>query len=250
MTGRRRFTITGEGRHDDQVTFDREESHHLGHVLRLKPGDTVIAVDGSGRELTVRLDAVTPTASGTVVGVAAPDTESPFAITLVQAIPKGDKLEAVIRAATELGATRIAPALTARTVVRLEPARLAPRRARWERVAREAAKQSGRSRLPVIEAPRPLAEWIGEPAAMDVARVCLWEGERVSLAGALRRLPATPTAAVVIVGPEGGLTEDEVHDARSAGWLIAGFGPRLLRTETAGPAVIAALQLLFGDLGR
>src|SRR5438552_134067 len=140
----RRFTITPERRRDDQVTFDRRESHHLARVLRLKAGDTVVAVDGSGREFTVRLDTVAPEAAGTIVGVAARNMESSFAITLVQALPKGDKLEAVIRAATELGIARVAPALTTRTVV----------------------------------------------------------------------------------------------------------GPRLLRTETAGPAVIAALQFHYGDLGH
>jgi 16S rRNA (uracil1498-N3)-methyltransferase len=245
-----RFTIAAERRHDDQVTFDRDESHHLARVLRLRAGDTVIAVDGSGCEFTVRLDAVASEAVGTIVGVAARHTESPFAITLVQALPKGDKLETVIRAATELGVACVAPALSARTVVRLDAARTASRRARWERVAREAAKQCGRSHLPAIAPLRALAEWIAEPAVARGLRLCLWEGERAPLAGALSTIVPAPTSAIVIIGPEGGLTPDEVETARRAGWCVAGFGPRLLRTETAGPAVIAILQFHFGDLGR
>ena len=247
---RRRFTIAPERRRGDQVTFDRHESHHLARVLRLRAGDTVVAVDGSGRELTVRLDTVAPEVAGTIVSVGARNTESPFAITLVQAVPKGGKLETVIRAATELGVACVAPVLTTRSVVRLDAARAASRLERWQRVAREAAKQCGRSRLPAIEPPRPLAEWIAGPADDRTLRLCLWEEERAPLADALTALAPTPTSAIVIVGPEGGLTPDEVETARRAGWRIAGFGPRLLRTETAGPAVIAALQFHYGDLGR
>jgi 16S rRNA (uracil1498-N3)-methyltransferase len=245
----RRFTIAPERTRDGRVWFDREESHHLVRVLRLRAGDTVVAVDGSGRELTVRLDTLGPEASGTIVAVGARATESPFAIALVQAIPKGDKLETVIRAATELGVMRIAPALSARTVVRLEAARAATRVARWERVAREAAKQCGRARVPVIETPRPLAAWIAETADDEALRLCLWEEERVPLAHVLDALATAPTSATVIIGPEGGLSEDEVASARAQGWRTAGFGPRLLRTETAGPSIIATLQFRYGDLG-
>src|SRR5215212_1838191 len=152
-TGRlvmRRFTIAPDHRDGDQVTFDEAESHHLARVLRLKAGDTVVAVDGSGRDYTVRLERVSAETTGTILSVTARDTESPFPITLVQGLPKGDKLETIIRAATELGVARVAPALTARTVVRLDAARAEARKTRWERVAREAAKQCGRARLPVI----------------------------------------------------------------------------------------------------
>ena len=246
----RRFTIAPDRRRGDHVTFDRDESHHLARVLRLKPGETVVAVDGSGRDYTVRLDTVSAESTGTIIGVAARDSESPFSITLVQGLPKGDKLETVIRAGTELGVARVAPALTARTVVRLDPARAASRLARWQRVAREAAKQCGRGRLPVIEAPRPLAAWLTAPVEAGVLRVCLWEEERAPLGEVLETLAATPTGAMVIVGPEGGLTRDEAEAARRAGWHVVGFGPRVLRTETAGPAIVAALQFRFGDLAR
>ena len=246
----RRFTIAPERRQGDSVTFDRDESHHLARVLRLRAGDAVVAVDGSGCDYTVRLDTVGARATGTIIGVAARDTESPFPITLVQGVAKGDKLDAVIRAATELGVARIAPALTERTVVRLDTSRAAARTARWERVAREAAKQCGRSRLPVIEAPRPLAAWLSDHADATALRLCLWEQDRTPMAEVLASLPAAPSAAIVIVGPEGGLTHAEAEAARRAGWRVAGFGPRILRTETAGPAIIAALQFAYGDLGR
>lgn len=245
----RRFAITPDQRRGDRVTFDRNDSHHLARVLRLVSGDTVIAVDGTGQELTVRLDRLAAIVSGVVVATAPHDTRSPFPIVLVQGVPKGDKFETVVRGATELGATRIAPALTARTVVRLDAQRGGARAERWARVAREATKQCGRSDVPVIEAPRPLEAWLREPAPDGTLRLCLWEDESEPLGCLLADLPAPPTAASVVIGPEGGLTPDEVAMARQEGWRVVGFGPRLLRTETAGPAVIAVLQFRYGDLG-
>jgi 16S rRNA (uracil1498-N3)-methyltransferase len=244
----RRFTIAPDRRDGAQVRFDRDESHHLARVLRLKPGDTVLAADGSGRDYTVRLDTVSAESTGTIVEVALRDTESPFPITLVQGIPKGDKLEAIIRAATELGVARVTPALTGRTIVRLDAARAAARVERWRRVAREATKQCGRSRVPVIDAPQALASIVTAPAPAHVARLCLWEGARTALVDTLRALPTPPAGACVIVGPEGGLTSGEAAGAERAGWLVVGFGPRLLRTETAGPAIVSVLQSRYGDL--
>ena len=244
----RRFTITPERRRGDRVTFDHDESHHLARVLRLKAGDLVTAVDGSGRDYTVRLEHVSAEATGTIVGIATRDSESPFPITLVQGLPKGDKMDTLIRAVTELGAARVIPVVTARTVVRLDAARGAARLARWERVTREAAKQCGRTRLPAIEAARPLSAVIDAPADPACLRLCLWEEERAPLRDVLASLASPPSAAIVIVGPEGGLTGDEAGAARAAGWHVAGFGPRTLRTETAGPAIVAALQFEFGDL--
>ena len=110
-------------------------------------------------------------------------------------------------------------------------------------------KQCGRGRLPVIDPARPLASILAEPPDAAVLRLCFWEEERTPLAEVVASLPAPPAGAMVIVGPEGGLTREEVGAARRAGWEVAGFGPRLLRTETAGPAIVAALQFEFGDLG-
>jgi 16S rRNA (uracil1498-N3)-methyltransferase len=216
-------------------------------VLRLRPGDTIVATDGAGRDYTVRLESVGQTATGTVLAEAAGVPASPLAITLVQGVPKGDKLEAILRAATELGVARLWPALCARTIVRLEPARWRERARRWQRVAREAAKQSGRAVIPEIEPPRRLADWLagGEPADL---RLCLWEGEGVPLGGALSAA-GVPRSALVVVGPEGGLADEEVDLARARGLTVVSLGRRILRTETAGPAIVAILQSRFGDLG-
>jgi 16S rRNA (uracil1498-N3)-methyltransferase len=255
----RRFTITPDRIRDGRVAFDRDESRHLARVLRLKPGDTVIATDGAGHDFTVRLEDVAETVTGTVLGVARRDAESPLRITLVQSVPKGDKMEAIVRATTELGVTRVVPVTTERTIVTLEPSRWRERARRWQRVAKEAAKQCGRAVIPPVDVARPLAEFLTLDEAADL-RLCLWEaaaqgqggGEASPLGTTLaRNLPAAlPKGASIylLVGPEGGLSRQEVERVRAGGWRIVGVGPRILRVETAGPAIIAVLQSRFGDL--
>jgi 16S rRNA (uracil1498-N3)-methyltransferase len=259
----RRFTIAPERIRDGRVVFDRDESRHLARVLRLRSGDTVLAADGTGREYTVRLERIGDEATGTVLGVGANEHESPIRITLVQAVPKGDKMESIVRAATELGVTRVVPALTARTVVALDPGRWRDRTRRWQRVAKEAAKQSGRAVVPAVDEPRALSQAIELAEAADL-RLCLWELAGVAAGGqrgGQARLLGTTLAASLpltlpggsrvglLIGPEGGLALDEVEAARARGWAIVGIGPRVLRTETAGPAIVAVLQARFGDLG-
>jgi 16S rRNA (uracil1498-N3)-methyltransferase len=240
----RRFTLQPDQLAGGRVKFDADESRHLSRVLRLRPGDTVIASDGAGRDYTVRLEAVGEAARGTVIAEAAGVPESPLAITLVQGVPKGDKMEAIVRAATELGVTRFRPALCERTIVRLEPARWRDRARRWQRVAREAAKQSGRAIVPEVELPRPLTECLGPEADLTL---CLWEGGGEPL-GTLLAGAATARSATVVVGPEGGLALAEVEAARAGGSRIVSLGHRILRTETAGPAIVAILQSRLGDL--
>jgi len=243
-----RFTISPERISGDRVAFDADETRHLVRVLRLGPGDVVTAADGRGRAWEVRIAAVGDTATGTIVSGAPAAAESPLAISLVQGVPKGDRMEAIVRATTELGVARILPALTERTVVRLDPARWRDRARRWQRVAREATKQCGRAVVPAVEAPRPLAEWIASAEPADL-RLCLWEIEGEPLRSVLERCEPRARSATVIVGPEGGLTRDEVARAGAAGYVPVTLGGRILRTETAGPAIVALLQFGLGDLG-
>jgi 16S rRNA (uracil1498-N3)-methyltransferase len=243
----RRFTITPDRIDGDRVTFDADETRHMAVVLRLGPGDTVIAADGRGREYTVRLEALAPAATGTVLDVGRTRAESPLAVTLVQGVPKGDKMESIVRAATELGVTRVVPAITARTIVRLEPPRWRDRARRWQRVAGEAAKQCGRAVVPEVATPRPLAEALD--AVDDALRVCLWEGHAPALDEVLAGITTPPPSLAALVGPEGGLARDEVERASERGWRPVRLGPRILRTETAGPAILAIAQFRFGDLG-
>jgi 16S rRNA (uracil1498-N3)-methyltransferase len=245
----RRFTISPERIAGDRVTFDADETRHLVRVLRLEPGDLVTAADGRGRAWEVRLLTLGDTATGAIVGAASLAAESPLAISLVQGVPKGDRLEAIVRATTELGVARILPALTERTVVRLDAGRWRERARRWQRVAREATKQCGRAVVPAVEAPRSLPDWIASDEPADV-RLCLWEHEGTPLRRVLEGVKDRPRSASVIVGPEGGLAPEEVARAGAAGYVPVTLGHRILRTETAGPAIVALLQYSLGDLGR
>jgi len=260
----RRFTIAPERIRDGRVVFDRDESRHLARVLRLRPGDTVLATDGAGREYIVRLATVGDEATAVVLGVGTTERESPIRITLLQAVPKGDKMESIVRASTELGVTRILPALTARTIVTLDSGRWRERARRWQRVAKEAAKQCGRAVVPPVEAPRPLVDALDLIDKADL-RLCSYEGFADVAAGGQgggkARLLGTTLAASLppslpagshiglLTGPEGGFASEEIEEVRRRGWVVVGVGPRILRTETAGPAIIAVLQARFGDLG-
>ncbi len=242
-----RFHVRADAVSGERVSFDADEAHHLGRVLRLGPGDVVCALDGRGHELTVRLTHVAPrTAEGIVVARADRPAESPLELVLAQGIPKGDKLEGIIRMATELGVCRIAPLVTERTIARVEPPRWERRLERWRRVAREAAKQSGRAVVPEVDPPRALGDWVAGPPSPGLL-LCVWEGERAGLSTVLP--PRGPDRITVIVGPEGGLSATEIAHLRSAGAVTAGLGPRIMRTETAGPVTLALLQARYGDLG-
>jgi 16S rRNA (uracil1498-N3)-methyltransferase len=244
-----RFAIAPERIDGPHVIFDREQTRHLARVLRLGCGDLVLATDGLGHEYTVRIETLGVAATGTVLAAGPRPTESPIAVTLIQGVPKGDKMEMIIRAATELGVTRIAPALTTRTVVSLEGGRWRERARRWQRVAREAAKQCGRAVIPEVMEPRPLPRALEEPDR-DGLRICLWEGERCPLGEIFQAVADAPRSIALAVGPEGGLSADEVARARGLDWAIAGLGPRILRTETASLAALAIIEATFGDLLR
>ena len=243
-----RFHIRPEAVQGDRVTFDAEETRHLARVLRLRSGSLVQTVDGRGHELTVRLTRIAArTAEGDVVSRAVRATESPLPLTLAQAMPKGDKLEAIIRMATELGVGAVIPLLSERTIARPDPPQPSNRLARWRRVAKEAAKQSGRGVIPEVRAPMALDDWLAEQRSPGLL-LCLWEEERAPLAAVLP--DRSPPRATVVVGPEGGLSPEEVQRLKAAGAVVAGLGPRILRAETAGPVALALLQSRYGDLGN
>ena len=223
-----RFFLSRDAIDGGRVRFDAAEAHHLARVLRLRPGAILEAIGGGGRVLSVRLEALEPGAAwGTVVGEARAAGESPCAITLAQAMLKGERMTWLIQKATELGVARIVPMETARVVARPAGDRADARRARWERVAREAVKQCGRAVTPPIGAPRGFEELLAEAA------------------GAAGR----PRRVLLLVGPEGGFTPDEVARAERSGVRIVGLGPRTLRAESAGIVAVALCQHLFGDLG-
>jgi 16S rRNA (uracil1498-N3)-methyltransferase len=212
-----------------------EQAHHVVRVLRLKAGDGVTLFDGRGGEYAaVALNVGERTSV---------DRESPLKVTLAQAISSADRMDYTIQKAVELGVARIQPLESSRSIVRLDAARAAKRVAHWQAVAVAACEQCGRNRVPEVTAVLPLSTWLGSaPAQANIARLVLSPRAQATL----RSLPP-PREALLLAGPEGGLSPREQEDAQSAGFTAVKLGPRVLRTETAAVAALAAMQVLWGD---
>jgi 16S rRNA (uracil1498-N3)-methyltransferase len=235
---------------DDLVVLADEDHKYLTRVLRLTVGDTVVLFDGKSVEVTARITRVGPRALELRIEErrAAAASDRPH-VTLIQALAKGDKLDLVVQKSTELGVARVIPVTTERAVQRLDAGEMhaLSRRARWQKIAKEAARQSGRLDIPEVEGVTSLQTALAA-SAKDALKLLLWEGARQTSLRSV--LPATPPQQIVIaVGPEGGFTTDEVDAARAAGFVTAGLGPRVLRTETAALVTLAILGYALGDLG-
>lgn len=229
----------------DRAVVQGERLHYLTHVLRLQPGATFEVFDGRGLRRTATLERLG--AAGAELRLGAPQAGTRGAeLTLIQGLPKADKLEWIIQKGTELGISRFAPVLTERSVVKLDAARAQTKRERWQRIAEEAARQCGRSDLPGVDLPSPLAQAASSlPEGTQLLVLDEEERER-RLVDALR--PGGGPLALV-VGPEGGLSRTEVAQLQASGGCSVTLGPRILRTETASLAAAVILLHLSGELG-
>jgi 16S rRNA (uracil1498-N3)-methyltransferase len=246
------------------VRLDPESSHHALRVLRLQPGDRVELFDGSGARWPGRLVDTDPRGASVELGEPIEAaTESPLSIGLAQALPSGDKMDWVVEKAVELGAVAIQPLFSRRSLLKLDGDRAAKRLAHWRRIALAACMQCGRDRVPDIAEPVALSRWLataaplpapagGQPGTSAQAaqppaplRLVLSPRGRTGLSG----IALSGGSAWLLAGPEGGLADEEEALALEAGWHPLRLGPRVLRTETAGLAAIAALQARFGDFG-
>jgi 16S rRNA (uracil1498-N3)-methyltransferase len=233
---------------EGKVTLDRAASHHLVSVLRARLGDDFVAFDPEkGLEAEGRVAQILRGRVHAEIGTVHPARiVAPFAITWIQGLAKGEKMDGIVRDATELGATRFAPVETAFSVVKLARERGEARRARWVRIAEEAARQSGRADPPAIGRVEPWMDAIGR-MDHETARFCLFERARVPLGPALLNALARDSALAFAAGPEGGLSEDEVHRARDAGFQLVSLGELILRTETVVAAVLGAVRILLPE---
>lgn len=225
------------------VTLQGEAHRYLARVLRLQSGDAVDLFDGRGLEVGATVMRVGPRDMTLALGerrsMRIPEAPP---VTLLQGLPRAERMDLIIQKATELGAARVVPVRTARSAAG-QQARLD----RWERIAREAARQCGRAELMVIAPLLSLAEAVGGLTSGGT-RLVPWE--EAPGAPALHALvPTHPIAMAILIGPEGGLTREEVALATAAGFQVATLGPRILRTETAAIAALAAIQSRVGGLG-
>jgi 16S rRNA (uracil1498-N3)-methyltransferase len=231
------------------VELPPDTASHLAKVLRARSGDELILFNGDGREFNGAIEAVRGSRVSASVGDGRHvDRESPLAITLVQCVPRGDRMDFIVQKATELGVARIVPVLSQRSVVRLDKAQAESKAIHWRAVAVSACEQCGRNRLPTIEAAQPLLNYLGESSVGTGPRLVL-EPESASLAHPTAQDlggAATIAAAEIAIGPEGGFASDELEAFRVAGFSQIGLGPRVLRTETAAIAAVVWLQARLG----
>lgn len=218
-------------------------AHHATRVLRLRDRAPIVLFNGRGGEFAARLRTCNDRAFADIESFDPIERESPLQVTLIQALIANEKLDWVIEKAVELGVARVMIAPAARSVVRLSGDRLARRREHWREIAVSACCQCGRNRLPVIDFAASIERALAAVEAVP---------QRLVLApGSARRLSATqPIATCVAVGPEGAFSEAELRSAEALYFTRASWGPRVLRTETAGLAALAALQTLHGDCAR
>lgn len=215
---------------------------HLVRVLRLGKGDPVRLFDGQGREArAVLVDAGRKRVVARIEAVEAGHGESPLAVHLGQAVSKGERMDFAIQKSVELGVAAITPLYTEHGDVRLKGEREAKKLAHWQAVAVSACEQCGRATVPTIHAPQGLADWLS--GRDESLRLVLHPGTAGVLEG-----PQAPPSAVLLIGPEGGLSTSEVDAALAAGFLPLSLGPRILRTETAPVVALSLLQHRFGDL--
>ena len=230
-----------------RVDLPPDTASHLAKVLRARAGDELILFNGDGRECNGAIEAVRGSRVAASVGDSRQvDRESPLSITLVQCVPRGDRMDFIVQKATELGVARIVPVLSQRSVVRLDKAQAESKVIHWRAVAVSACEQCGRNRLPVIEAAQPLLNYLGESVPGSQLRLVL-EPESAPH-DPLGASALEVVAAEIAIGPEGGFAPDELEAFRVAEFSPVSLGPRVLRTETAAIAALIWLQVRFGDM--
>ena len=226
------------------------EALHAVKVLRLQPGAVIVVCDDEGHSAETEVTAVSEERVALQVRrVLDETTEAELQLHILQGLAKGEKMEWVLQKTVELGCSFFAPIAAERSVLRLDAKKAAARQERWERIALEAAKQCKRSRIPEI---RPVASLEAALAALpeDSLLIVLYEDEQsLGLKEALAALTERPRHVAVLIGPEGGLSPQEVAAVRQYGALVVRMGPRILRTETAAVAAAAVVMYELGDLG-
>jgi 16S rRNA (uracil1498-N3)-methyltransferase len=226
----------------DAFALPEEAAAHLVRVLRLREGDDCVLFNGDGHDYAATLESVGKREVRVRIdGASAVDNESPLHITLLQGIARGEKMDWILQKSTELGVAAFVPVTSERSEVRLDAERADKRLAHWRSVVRSACEQSGRARVPAVFAPQSLAD------ALDA----LPTGARFLLdpfaEHAIGAMTLQSDACVLAIGPEGGWSPRDREQLIVAGFTGLRLGPRILRTETAGLAAIAALQAGFGD---
>ncbi|GGA20388.1 16S rRNA (uracil(1498)-N(3))-methyltransferase [Paenibacillus physcomitrellae] len=250
-----RYFIPPEQFGEQQVQVTGEDARHITKVMRGKPGDKFIVSDGQGRVVLAELSLLEPEGVTAVILETIEDTSEPrIKVDIAQSLPKGDKMETVIQKCTEIGAAAFVPFLSERTIVQYDERKEEKRIARWSKIAKEAAEQAHRSRIPDVGQPVKWKKLLELFDGYDLVCMCYEKelGEQLRdivqpFAASLG--PEVSSRVLVVVGPEGGFTEEEVAEAEAAGAKSVGLGRRILRTETAGMAALTCILYETGEMG-
>lgn len=226
------------------LQLDEKASHHLARVLRAKENETIILFNGDGYEYEAKITQIHKKfVEVSIFSAIEKNTESPIELCLAQGIARGEKMDFIVQKAVELGVKKIVPLVTERCNVRLDQEREEKRRLHWQAVIISACEQSGRTVLPQLLPPQTLADWLASEK-VDYGLVLSPHHK-----GELAEIAFSPRAKIaLLIGPEGGLSEQEVQVAINKGFLPLNLGPRILRTETATIAALAILQANYGDI--
>lgn len=234
---------------DKPVDFDETSRRHTAQVLRLKSGAAVILFDGRGGEFEAILTEVSKRRVAAQLSAFVDRcVESPLTVTLIQALSRGERMDMTLQKATELGVKQVVPVITERCGVHLPEDRQEKRRQHWQGIVTAACQQSGRTRLPTIAEIQTLSTCLQNTPAGDELRLTLDPAAEQRLGQIAEHHETAPGRITLLIGPEGGLTANEIRLAQHHGFVTVALGPRILRTETAGMTAIAVLQALWGDL--
>jgi 16S rRNA (uracil1498-N3)-methyltransferase len=218
-------------------------AHHASRVLRLRNGDELTLFNGEGGEFAARVERIDARLVQVSLGERRDiDRESPLVVTLVQGLASGDRMDYAIQKAVELGVAAVQPVTMARSVARLDAARADRRMLHWRQIAISACEQCGRNRIPDVLPLRDLEDWLSQPTRASLRLLLALDAH-----GALTALTPPAGGIELLAGPEGGLAPEETAAAARAGFTAVRLGPRILRTETAALAALAALNALWGD---
>lgn len=228
------------------AALDVLDAQHAVRVLRLTAGDEVELMD-AGRRYAAAIEAAGPDGVRVRITRELPSTEPRVRVTLFQGLPKAEKMELIVQKCTELGVYEVQPVAMERCVAQIKDKDAEKKRERWQKIAREAAKQCGRAQVPQVHAPATLMQLAQALSGMDLLMVP-WEDARDgSIRDALEKLPEGAARIGIVIGPEGGMSEKEARCLEDWGGHLVTLGARILRTETAG---MAALTLTLGFLGE
>lgn len=243
-----RFFIKKESILNDCITVLGEDVQHIARVLRLQNGDKIVLCDGEGTDYLTAIESMDKNSISTIViAKEASKGEPDIDVVLYQGIPKATKMDLIIQKCTEMGVKRIVPVSTVRTIVKLESGKDEKKKVeRWTKIAEEAAKQSGRGIIPSIDMPMTLSEAIKDAAKLDTVIVPYELEGSLSIKEALSKYKGRRIG--FFIGPEGGFEPSEIEKAKEMGAVPVTLGKRILRTETAGVAVLTSIMYEYDQM--